>query len=93
MAAGSSAIVANTPTSNPTGTVWLRPIAGSPVWPDGTQQYAVVHQDVAAWNATTVYALGTHVTGSDGKVYVSKVSGLKGVNPVGDSAVHWLNLW
>lgn len=73
--------------------MFLRPIAGQPTWPDGTMLYAVVHQDVAAWSATIVYGLGVQVTGSDGKVYVSKVSGLKNVNPVTDGAVHWLNLW
>jgi len=85
--------MSNSPTANPTGTVFLRPIAGSGIWPDGTQQYAIVHQDVLAWSATTVYALGVQVTGSDGKVYLSKASGLKNVNPTTDGAVHWLNLW
>ena len=83
--------VSNTPTSSPTRTVFLRPLGGA--WPDGTQQFAVVDQDVPVWVSTTVYSLGTQVTGSDGHVYVSKVSGLKGVNPVGDSAVHWQGLW
>ncbi len=71
----------------------MRPISGQPTWPDGTQQFAVVHQDVATWSASISYALGAQATGSDGHVYVTKVSGLKGTNPVGDAGAHWQPLW
>ena len=79
------------PTSAPTGTIFLRPVGQ--VWPDGTQMFAVVDSGPAVWNATTAYAVGNHVVGSDGHVYVAKVANLVNVNPVGDANVHWQGLW
>ena len=71
--------------------MFLRPTG--PVWADGTQQFVVVEQSPSTWSATTQYALGNHVVGSDGKVYVAKVANLLNVNPVGDGAAHWQGLW
>lgn len=83
----------STPTSSPTSMVFLRPVSGQPVFADGSQLYASADQGPSVWSVTTQYALGNHVVGSDGKVYVAEVAGLLNVNPVGDSAVHWQNLW
>jgi hypothetical protein len=74
----------------PTRTVLLHPVGG--IQADGSQLFEVVEPAVPMWVSTTSYQLGNQVTGSDGKVYVAKVA-TKNVNPVGDAAVHWLNLW
>ena len=80
-------------TSNlpPTRTVLLHPI-GAPL-SDGSQLFEVVEPAVPMWVATTSYQAGNQVTGSNGTVYVAKVGNLKNVNPVGDAAAHWQNLW
>ena len=79
--------VANQPA---TQTLVLKPIGA--VLADGSQLFEVVQPAVQAWMANINYAIGVQVTGSDGKVYIAK-SATKNVNPVTDSAVHWLNLW
>ena len=73
-----------------TRTLLLHPIGA--ILADGSQLFEVVEPAVPNWVATTAYQVGNQVTGSNGTVYVAKVP-TKNVNPVGDAAAHWQNLW